>query len=97
MSEWLTKLSQDESLWIADVESFPEPIVYNYKRLHEMAEAGNVYGCLLQIRDIYEMVMKIPVITSLIYFDNMFLGDLIKEHKISDTAQEDSGKDQGPL
>ena len=84
MSEWLTKLSQDESLWIADVESFPEPIVYNYKRLHEMAEAGNVYGCLLQIRDIYEMVMKIPVITSLIYFDNMFLGDLIKEHKISE-------------
>ena len=30
-------------------------------------EEGNVYGSLLQIRDLYETILKIPVLAALIY------------------------------
>ncbi len=70
MSDWVKKLAEDNDLWEESTGFIPTPIVYNYKKLKEMIENGNVYGCLLQFKDIYEIALKIPVVSALIYLDD---------------------------
>lgn len=51
---------QDGSIW-------PTPIVKCYNDLFHLMKEGNVYGSLLQIKDLYETVLKMPVLAALIY------------------------------
>lgn len=89
MNEWLKDMSESD-LWARAVMEeegnfWPTPIAYNYKRLYDMAKDGNVYGCLLQIRDLYEICMKIPVLSSLIYLDNKCEDALVNEKKLMES------------
>lgn len=85
MADWLKKISEDKSNWNEELfgeNRWPVPISCNYKRLYEIASEGNVYGCLLQIKDLYEILMRIPVIMALIYLDNNYVDELVKEKNI---------------
>ena len=85
MSDWLIQMADDEKLWNKNLfvdNRWPVPITYNYHRLYEIAKEGNVYGCLLQIKDLYEILMRISVISALIYLDDKFSEELIKEKNI---------------
>ena len=85
MADWLKKISEDKSNWNEELfgeNRWPVPISCNYKRLYEIASEGNVYGCLLQIKDLYEILMRIPVIMALIYLDNNYADELVKEKNI---------------
>ena len=70
MSKWLKELADNSKFWAQGVETLPEPIACTYDRLQEMAQQGNVYGCLLQLKDAYEIAMKIPVLSALIFLDS---------------------------
>ncbi len=65
-TDWLKELANDESLWEERVyEEMPAVIAYEYRRLHEMAAEGNVYGTMLQMKDVCEIILKYPMILGL--------------------------------
>ena len=84
MSKWLKELADNSKFWAQGVGTLPEPIACTYDRLQEMAQQGNVYGCLLQLKDAYEIAMKIPVLSALIFLDSEYEDSLVKERKISE-------------
>ena len=87
-NEWIIELADDDNFWsnnlFGEDSIWPAPIVFNYKRLREMMHEGNVYGSILQIKDLYEIVLKISVIMSLIYLDQKFENELLDKTDIID-------------
>lgn len=66
-NEWLRQLGKDDSLWPKNNHDCnPSVINFEYDVLREMAEKGNLYGCVLQIKDVFELVMKIPCVMGII-------------------------------
>lgn len=65
-TDWLKKLADDASLWEERAfEVMPAVIAYEYKQLHKLAKAGNVYGTMLQMKDVCEIILKYPMILGL--------------------------------
>lgn len=86
-NQWIIEMSQDKALWCESVLNdsiWPAPIVFNYNCLKEMMSEGNVYGALLQIKDLYEIILKISVITTLIYLDKEYEEVLLEKTDIID-------------
>lgn len=69
-NQWLIDLSKDESLWAKDLELLPSMIHFEYSQLKNLAVEGQVYGVLLQCKDTYETILKIPVIMALVIIDS---------------------------
>ncbi len=82
---WMLDLANNKELWnlLTDKSScyHPSSIVFEYNTLKEAIENKNVYGSLLLIRDVYESIMKIPVLMGLIILD--------KKSKEADAANQD--------
>ncbi|MBE6093945.1 MAG: hypothetical protein E7199_00530 [Schwartzia succinivorans] len=65
-TDWLQELADDASLWEERAyEEMPAVIAHEYKRLHELAKDGNVYGTMLQLRDVFELSLKYPFLIGL--------------------------------
>lgn len=82
-NQWLIDLSNDSEFWCVDdistdEQMWPSMITIQYDELHKMAIDGNVYGCLLMIKDIYETLMKIPVIMAAIVLKNIADKDCVE-------------------
>ena len=72
-NQWLRDLGCDGTMWPADdYDSLPSVINFEYGYLRTLAENGNLYGVLLQIRDVFELVMKIPCVMALIIIEQKF-------------------------
>ncbi len=69
-NQWLINLSKDESLWERNLETIPSMIHFEYMQLKKLAAQGQVYGVLLQLKDTYETILKIPVIMTLVLIDS---------------------------
>ncbi len=69
-NQWLINLSKDESLWAKELDSVPSMIHFEYMQLKNLAEQGQVYGVLLQCKDTYETILRIPVIMALVVIDS---------------------------
>ena len=70
-NEWLKKLGLDESIWAFDnSDVFPSVFNAEYRYLRELAMQGQIYGVMLQAKDIYETLIKLPVIMALIILEN---------------------------
>ena len=69
-NQWLIDLSKDESLWAKDLATVPSMIHFEYMQLKKLAAQGQVYGVLLQLKDTYETILKIPVIMTLVLIDS---------------------------
>ncbi len=69
-NQWLINLSKDESLWAKDLAALPSMIHFEYMQLKSLAAQGQVYGVLLQCKDTYETILRIPVIMALVVIDN---------------------------
>ena len=63
-NNWLTKYANEPSNWLDNIQISSLPLVLNneYKRLKEMAENDERYGILLQIRDVGEIMLKLPIL-----------------------------------
>lgn len=70
-SIWIQALAQDECFRADSVlrldSIWPTPIAKCYSDLLYLMREGNVYGSLLQMRDLYETILKIPVLAALIF------------------------------
>ena len=68
-TDWLKKLADNPDLWEERAYSeIPAVIAHEYERLHDLALQNNVYGVMLQIKDVYEIVLKYPCILALCIF-----------------------------
>ena len=70
-ADWIKNLAENNQYKaecvLCDDSIWPTPIAKCYNDLLHLMEEGNVYGSLLQIRDLYETILKIPVLAALIY------------------------------
>ena len=69
-NQWLINLSKDELLWATELDEVPSMIHFEYVQLKNLAREGQVYGVLLQCKDTFEMLLKIPVIMALVIIDS---------------------------
>ena len=69
-NQWLIDLSKTESLWATELNDVPSMIYFEYSQLKRLAQEGQVYGVLLQCKDTYETILKIPVIMALVIIDS---------------------------
>ncbi|MCB1316287.1 MAG: hypothetical protein KDK27_10060, partial [Leptospiraceae bacterium] len=54
---------QAPDLWYsAAFEAYPAVIAHEYWRLYDLLENKQVYGALLQIKDLFEVILKLPVL-----------------------------------
>lgn len=68
-NQWLIDLSK-EDIWAEHLESVPAMICYSYAQLRRMAESGQVYGVMLQCKDLYEALYRIPLIMAMIVIES---------------------------
>ena len=69
-NNWLKELGDNDELWPSCKRSYiPSVINFEYDTLRSMAVNGNLYGLLFQIKDVYELIMKIPCIMGMIIFN----------------------------
>lgn len=60
---WGEKISKDNELWNYEVlEKFPYMIAVEYKRLYSLTKENKLYGVMFQIKDIFELLLKFPVL-----------------------------------
>ena len=70
LNQWLRDLGNDNSLWPSEYrEVLPSAVNFEYDYLRALAKDGNVFGVLLQIRDVFETLMKIPCVMGMIIID----------------------------
>ena len=69
-NQWLKELSCNEQLWAKELEDVPSMINLSYVQLNNLAKEGQVYGVMLQCKDLYETLYKIPIIMSLVIIDS---------------------------
>ena len=70
-TDWIQKMAEDgdfraDSVLCSD-SVWPTPIASYYAGLFDFMKEGRVYAAILQIRDLYEAIIKIPVLAALIY------------------------------
>ena len=66
---WLKNLAK-EDVWANSLETVPSTIVFVYTQLKELADDGQVYGVILILKDIYELLLKTPLVMSLILINS---------------------------
>lgn len=75
-------------LWYEDAfETFPAVVAHEYWRLSELLAGGQVYGALLQTKDLFEVILKLPVLACAAWLyrkerdqaENKLIVDLLKE------------------
>ena len=82
---WIKNLANNNDYWAIkemEIGEWPSPIVCDYVKLNELMLAGNVYGALLQMRDLYELSLKIPTLMSIAYMDYHNGDKLVENEKI---------------
>ncbi len=69
-NQWLKELGCNEQLWAKQLGTIPSMIKLSYVQLRNLAKDGQVYGVMLQCKDLYETLYKIPIIMTLIIIDS---------------------------
>lgn len=60
---WYHTFCQDDDNWYKQgFRDFPYPIAHEYQRLFTMLNDGEVYGCIFQLKDVFEVVLKQTVL-----------------------------------
>lgn len=60
---WYQVLKNDKTIWNEKILSSNIPIVsHEYNRIYNLLENGQYFGVLLQIKDFFEILLKLPVL-----------------------------------
>jgi hypothetical protein len=52
-----------EELWNREIfETYPALVAHEYWRLYDLLSEKQIYGSLLQIKDLFEVILKLPVL-----------------------------------
>lgn len=75
-NKWLIEIGNNDDLWEKiTAPPFPVYIRDQYDSLRQFAKNGNLYGVMLQIKDVYETSIKIPCIIALSMIDESIIFD----------------------
>lgn len=70
-TNWLKIIANEEKYWAKNVfTDYPTVIALEYDDLRELANNGQIQGVIDELRDIYEKIMKYPVILTLCYLED---------------------------
>ena len=69
-NQWLKDLCGEDDLWATEFSAIPSMIKSQYDNLRRLAEDGQVYGVMLQCKDLYESLHKVPIVMVLIIMEN---------------------------
>lgn len=59
MMEWYHAFCQDDGKWYKQgFTDFPYPVAHEYMRLFAMLNDGEIYGCIFQVKDVFEVLIK---------------------------------------
>ena len=60
---WYKRVCRDETLWQSDVfATYPCIIAHEYWRVRDLLDNGQPYGALLQLKDMFEVLIKFPTL-----------------------------------
>lgn len=60
---WNKRICRDEGLWHNEIfQNSPSIIAHEYNRVYELLLENKTYGAMMQIKDLLEVLIKIPVI-----------------------------------
>ena len=60
---WYKEVYDDEDCWCNEIIQAPSTLIgYEYRRLRELTGHGQIFGMMLEIKDIFEIMLKIPVL-----------------------------------
>lgn len=61
--DWYHAFCQDDNNWYKQgFTDFPYPIAHEYLRLFTMLNDGELYGCIFQLKDVFEVILKHTVL-----------------------------------
>jgi len=62
---WYQGLAEDAAYWHeAAFVDFPPVLAHEYRRLRQLLAAGQSYGALLQLKDVFEVMLKFPMLAA---------------------------------
>jgi len=62
-SPWYIQAAQNDDLWNTPILSSDlHLVVHEYKRLKSLLQEGKTFGVLLEIKDIFELILKLPIL-----------------------------------
>lgn len=68
MESWMLELKKENDIWNKEnMESLPIGLKQEYSRLFSLLEDKKLFGAFLQIKDLYEILIKIPTLSFLAY------------------------------
>lgn len=61
--QWFELLSEDNDLWVQELLNNNVPVIsHEYNRIKKLLSEGQYFGALLQIKDFFEILLKLPTI-----------------------------------
>lgn len=62
-SDWFRKIGSNDEYWFNDpMDEFPSIIAYEYSQLRKLCSEGAKYGAFLELKDVFEVILKFPAI-----------------------------------
>ncbi len=60
---WYKNICDNENLWCKKVfDDYPSIIAHEYWRLYDLLKNGQTYGAFLQLKDVFEVLLKFPTL-----------------------------------
>ncbi|SOC24129.1 hypothetical protein SAMN05880501_11698 [Ureibacillus xyleni] len=60
---WYEAICNNETYWYQQgFETYPSVISHEYWRLYDMLKQGQIYGAILQLKDVFEVLIKFPTL-----------------------------------
>lgn len=80
---WHIQLAQNKKYWLYQAfDSYPLPIAHEYKRMQDLLLQGQTYGLILQIKDMYEVLIKfhsLALISTFYHNDESFIHEELSD------------------
>lgn len=68
--EWMLKIAEEQAFWCVDaIDKYPEMLQIMYQDLRRMAGEGNIYGLFLELRYLFEALIRWYVLVGIAYAD----------------------------
>jgi len=68
---WFEKLCENKALWHKETfENYPSIISYEYYELFILLKKGQTYGAFLQLKDLFEVLIKFPTLIGVSFIYN---------------------------
>ncbi|WP_042454303.1 tetratricopeptide repeat protein [Neobacillus dielmonensis] len=89
-TKWNKRMTSGNRYWYKEAfENYPSIIAHEYWRLFDMIDQGQTFGALLQLKDVFEVMIKLPTLVSVSHIyhkknrsdvENKIILNLVEKH-----------------